>query len=58
MLCSAAVGTVPIGYENDLEGETEPKAAIGTTTLVQDGADGFVTLEVTSMQKRASSIVR
>ncbi|WP_440764604.1 type IV pilin [Natronorubrum sp. DTA7] len=49
VLCSAAVGTVLIGVESDLEDEAEPKAAVETSTVVQDATDGFVTLEVTSM---------
>ncbi|WP_440771491.1 type IV pilin [Natronorubrum sp. DTA28] len=51
VLCSAAVGTILIGAESDLEGETEPNATIETSTVVRDETNGFVTLEVTSMTR-------
>ncbi|WP_436344166.1 type IV pilin [Natronorubrum sp. FCH18a] len=51
VLCSAAVGTVLIGFESDIEGENVPDATVEASTLVRDDTEGFVTLEVTSMTR-------
>ncbi|WP_126661311.1 hypothetical protein [Haloterrigena salifodinae] len=45
VVCSAALGTILIGVDHDLEG-TSPQATVELETAVTDDTDGFVTLVV------------
>lgn len=51
VLCSAAVGTVLIGFGSDVGEQTTPQATVEIETHVQDETDGFVTLVVDAMPR-------